>query len=114
MGSNAGIALSSGSIEALDISGAEQITFGQHAGESFAEVLESDPGYCAWAVAQPDPSPALAQFATFVRRAQNMPTGNSTSAASGASPSGSETSGHGRPDMDAVRAARLARLGGAG
>ena len=50
----------------------ELLTFGKHTGRSFSEVLETEPGYCTWAVQQDNPSPALAHFASYVRRAQQQ------------------------------------------
>merc|ERR1712129_116819 len=104
----------------LTQAGSQQLSFGQYAGLTFEDVLERDPGYCAWAVAQANPSSVLAQFASYVRRAQGRSSASSGSAAAEAAAaatatpaaSSSSTPLQENADMDAVRAARLARFGG--
>lgn len=46
--------------------GASLLTFGKHRGRSFATVCHEDPDYCAWAMAQPQPSPAMAEFVRYL------------------------------------------------
>lgn len=47
-------------------SGAQKLTFGKHAGKSFAEVVGKDPGYCRWAQAQQKPSGPLEAFIRYI------------------------------------------------
>lgn len=46
--------------------GAALMTFGKHRGRTFAEVCDHEPDYCAWAMAQPQPSGALAAFVKYL------------------------------------------------
>mmetsp|Transcript_87314 Transcript_87314/g.151139 ORF Transcript_87314/g.151139 Transcript_87314/m.151139 type:complete len:189 (+) Transcript_87314:51-617(+) len=106
-----------------ETAGTEQLTFGQHVGETFEEVLQNDPGYCAWAIEQSHPSPALARFVAYLRQHQaGTSAARASSAASGpeAAATGETASSAapmnetGAPDMDAIRAMRIARLSGNG
>ena len=42
------------------------LSFGRHCGLWYTEVIDEYPEWCNWAVAQPDPSPQLADFVSFV------------------------------------------------
>lgn len=52
--------------ESASEAGAALMTFGKHRGRTFAEVCDHEPDYCAWAMAQPQPSGALAAFVKYL------------------------------------------------
>ena len=42
------------------------LRFGKHKGKTFADVLASDPGYCAWVLREKDPSTGLKSFRKYL------------------------------------------------
>merc|ERR1719330_1289980 len=44
------------------------LQFGRHQGSTFEDVLRNDPGYCNWALRVQNPTGALRQFASWLRR----------------------------------------------
>ena len=66
-------------IEGLLPSGQETLNFGKYAGETYAQLLQLDPGYCECAVKQEQPSPSLALFVEFIVHS-NAPRGRKVKA----------------------------------
>jgi hypothetical protein len=47
------------------------MNFGMHRGKTYAQIAAEDPSYCNWALRQPNPSPGLLHFKTFLQRRQS-------------------------------------------
>lgn len=73
--------------------GQQRIQFGRHAGKSFEELAQADPGYCRWALVQPNPSGQLAQFTEYLHQLPKRQSHAQVAGLKRVLPAGAETGG---------------------